>query len=556
MRSKALILMLLILLSIPVFSQNLQKYPETYVKFSTTDTILQKIYDHGVTMEKENIAVMNGKKVLVEGAGYVNVWLETQPMGGYMWAKHDLELAKNNIEIFIDNQREDGRLSGVIYNRDGIAKPDYCHFQGLYLARPALELYFLLGRDKIFLQKVYSALEKFDYYLWKTRDSDDDGCLETWCIFENGEDHSVRFNGFPNAWAFEFPPTMEYARKLTSDERRKNCKQTEFDSTMEMTVPIESMDVMSYSYSCRDILSIISKELNTGKEEYWRKKADEVKNKIKSYLWDPEKNACFDRDKNNITMPILLHNNLRCMYFGDFDQEMADKFIKYHLLNPKEFWTPMPLPSIAANDPMFRNIPGNNWSGQPQGLTFQRSIQALENYGHFAELTMLGQTFLKVIGKSGRFTQQFDPFTTEVNNTKDGYGPSILATLEFISRFYGIHITQDKIYWSCIDSKNDYEYTQKWNNNIYTLKTNKNMVSCSINGKNIFSFSKGARIITDSDGEFLEVIGIEIEPEKITYTSNGISKSLTVEPNTRYRKNNNGDFIKYESVEFSKVSNK
>lgn len=86
---------------------------------------------------------------------------------------------------------------------------------------------------------------------------------------------------------------------------------------------------------------------------------------LKNYLWDEEKKAFYDKDKENKTMPILLHNNLRCMYFGSFDQDMADKFVRVHFLNPSEFRTPMPLPSMAANDPMFKNEEGNNWSGQP-----------------------------------------------------------------------------------------------------------------------------------------------------------------------------------------------
>ena len=65
---------------------------------------------------------------------------------------------------------------------------------------------------------------------------------------------------------------------------------------------------------------------------------------------------------------VLTHNNLRCMYYGSFDQDMADRFIRCHLLNPDEFWTRVPLPSIAANDPCFTNINFNNWGGQPQGL--------------------------------------------------------------------------------------------------------------------------------------------------------------------------------------------
>lgn len=40
----------------------------------------------------------------------------------------------------------------------------------------------------------------------------------------------------------------------------------------------------------------------------------------------------------------------------------------------------------AASDARFQNLKGNNWSGPPEGLTFQRAIRALENYGHHAEV--------------------------------------------------------------------------------------------------------------------------------------------------------------------------
>jgi hypothetical protein len=545
-----------------LFSFSTSKEPErsavgssTKVSFTTTDSILQKIYDRAEYLAKENIIDYGDRKVMKEGAKYVSVWLETQPMGGAMYAKRDLEIARNNIEIFIDYQREDGRFPGVIYNREGKLEPNYCQFQGFYLDRPAFELYFLLNKDKDFLLKVYQSLKKFDAYLWKTRDSDQNGCLETWCIFDNGEDHNVRFNGFPNAWSFEYPPTKEMASRLSKEELKIHCKQDSYDPAIEMTVPIESMDVMSYSYSCRDVLALISGELKNGQEEIWRSKANEVKAKLKSYLWDEEKMACFDKDKNNEVMPILLHNNLRCMYLESFDQEMADQFIKYHLLNPKEFWTPMPLPSIAANDPKFENVDGNNWSGQPQGLTYQRSIQALENYGHFAELTMIGTKFLQVIGDSIKFTQQFDPFKAVINNSKDGYGPSILSALEFISRFYGIHITQDQIFWSCLNVKDDFDYQQKWNGNMYRLQTSNGIAKCMINDKEVFSFSKGARIVTDLNGTLIEAVGIEKKASTIQFNSRQVSNSVKIEPNGVYRQNQVGEFIKYKSIEFSGTGN-
>lgn len=38
-----------------------------------------------------------------------------------------------------------------------------------------------------------------------------------------------------------------------------------------------------------------------------------------------------------LPVSILMHNNLRCIYFNSFDQAMANAFVKHHLLNPDEF---------------------------------------------------------------------------------------------------------------------------------------------------------------------------------------------------------------------------
>jgi hypothetical protein len=243
------------------------------------------------------------------------------------------------------------------------------------------------------------------------------------------------------------------------------------------------------------------------------------------------------------------------MFFGSFDQEMADQFVRDHLMNPKEFWTPMPLPSIAANDPRFENVAGNNWSGQPQGLTFQRSIQALENYGHFAELTMIGRKFLQVIGDSLKFTQQFDPFKATINNSQDGYGPSILTALEFISWLYGIHISQNKVYWSSISSENDGDYTQKWNGNVYRLYTRKGIARCLVNGQEICSFSKGGRMVTDLDGKLIEAVGIDTSKRTIEFHCKEVSCTVDIEPNGLYRLDNAGQLVQYQSIEFSGLEN-
>lgn len=523
----------------------------TKVLFRTSDTVLQKIFNEAERKSLWNIKKFGKYTVLIEGSIYNGVWLETQPMGGTMYAKRNADIACNNIQIFLDYQRVDGRFPGMITFKNNKLDARYGWFQGYCFPMPAFEMYFWLKKDKAYLNQLYNALEKFDDYLWKTRDSDQNGCLETWCVWDTGEDASSRYNYYPNSWPFDYPPSRQKLIQMSRSELINNCNENRFDTTTNILVPMESMDVMSYSYSGREVLELISKELKNGKEQFWQDKANMVRAKIKSYLWDASKSACFDKDKDNNTLNVLVHNNLRCMYYHSFDQEMADAFIKNHLVNPKEFWTPMPLTSIAINEPIFRNVAGNNWSGQPQGLTYQRSIAALSNYGHYAELTVLGKKLLKVVGDSLKFTQQFDPFTATINNTSDGYGPTILTSLEFISLMYGVNISKDIISWSCISSEENYDYTQVWDNKTFRLQTKGNIAHCYINNSEVFSFTKGARVVTDLNGSLLDIAGIDTKPCQLTLAdTHGLKSIVNLQPNQVYHPAGPESFKLDHSVEF------
>ena len=180
----------------------------TEVTFQTTDMELQKLYDAAEQKTKSNIVQFTPTmKVLVEGGGYNNAWIETQPMGGEMYAKRNLEVALNNQLVFIKCQRFDGRLPGMVIStaraQEMMAKKmpdamiwmpcvkllaDFEMFQGYCFPDPAWRMYFWIGKDKDYLRKLCKALEGHDDYLWQTRDSNGDWILETWCVWDTGED--------------------------------------------------------------------------------------------------------------------------------------------------------------------------------------------------------------------------------------------------------------------------------------------------------------------------------------------------------------------------------
>ncbi len=460
---------------------------ETGVVFETVDTTLKRLYDEAEKKCLLNIKDFNGRKVLVEGGGYEKIWLETQPMGGEMYAKRNLDIGLNNQLMFMDHIRDDGRLPGSIKLENGKVIPEYNKFQGFCFPQPALNMYYLAEPGKEYLEQLYAVLERFDEYLWRVRDSDGDGCLESWCKYDTGEDHAVRYMDAPDAWSEEYPP--------------EGCR----------IVPMASIDVMSYSYSCRETLEEISRIL--GKHELaegWKDKTAQVSGKIADYLWNEEKGTCIDRDKNHLEIPILYHNTLRAMYWHSIDQHMADAFVNMHLLNPNEFWTRMPLPSVAVNDSAFRNISTNNWSGQCEALTFQRAIRALENYGYEKLIPKIGRSLLQALENECIFTQQFDPFTGEISRVSlegeiDSYGPAILSVLEYISRIYGVHREKDQLFWGCTtDTESVYE--QKIGEHSYRIENSRVGSRGQIDGKDIFETKADLRIITDLQGNITRVV--------------------------------------------------
>ena len=517
-------------------SPNGTPLPKTSVHMETGDPFLENLIIQAERLARGNIEIFAPKlKVLVEGARFKNAWLETQPMGGAMYAKRDLEVGLNNQLIFMDTQRADGRLPGMITTDDHQSlHPDYRMLQGYFFPTPAWKIYFLIQRDRTYLARLYDVLEKYDRYLWRTRNSNHHDCLESWCVWDTGESHSTRYQSkrygnAPDWWAGDTPP-------------QHSC------------TPFESMEIMGFSHDGRMTLALISKELNNGMEKYWAHRALQVRSRLAQYLWRPEKHACYDRDKTGRFMDVLIHNNLRAMWYHAFTQKMADEFIRYHLFNPREFWTPIPLPSIAADDPKFRNDPRSDWSGQPEGLTYQRTLRALENYGHFAEVGLIGSKLLQLVGRDGKFTQQYDPFTGRAGGCKftqqydplrcsgrNGYGPTILSVLEYTSHMYGVELDEDRVLWSGLARGGfSIHYAQRWGTDVYALESRGNIFAGRINGRTIFTCSTGVRVVTDLGGRCHAIIGIDQIDHHVTLHLGKATYALKIKPNQIFLFSENG----------------
>lgn len=513
---------------------------KTGVSVTTSDTALAALIERALALCEENKASFGGIPVLREGGKYNGVWLETQPMGGEMYACRDAVTALGNHLIFMKYQRRDGKMPGMIscsYPWRGVT-PHHDWMQGDFFSRSALRMSYLLGHDRGYLTLLYETLRDFDAYLWGFRDTDGDGCLESFCVWDTGDDNNTRL----------------LSRGVSAHGH--GCVLSEEAPTDFGDMPFESAEYMAYSYSQRSVLAEISDLLGNGEGALWRERAEAVRRRFAEYLWDPDRAAAYDRDRHNEMMYVLTLENIKCMYHGILTQTMADAFIARHLMNPEEFFTPLPLPNIAANDPCFflddarnnftpdmlerlrplcaQDMADNSWGGPVQGLCHQRVIDALLNYCHHAELTVIARRWLSNAKRVMAFPQQYDPFTGDCCPGMDGYGPAILATLEYLVHLHGIDYAAGRFTLSNGAEEADSSYTQHIFGSDYTLTRRGGSATLSKDGEQILSFCGGVRVVTDEALTVEYIVGMEPTPQAVTLTVGGVSYTATVQPNEVY----------------------
>jgi hypothetical protein len=404
----------------------------------------------------------------------------------------------------------------------------------LYFASPAVDVAFFLnltgGTDcAAYLDELRSSLEAYDGWLWSSRN--DSACcgLDSTGI----SPHCCPAVPSPSAQGLLWSTGVGDTGEDGSDKFSNN------------TTPIQSMDMMGYSHDTRRALARIAGfRGDAAGVTRWTAAAAEVAATLKGVLWRSELGACFDKDVHDRWVTTLVHSNLRAMWHGVFDQHMADTFVARHLMNRSEFWTPMPLTSIAISDPRFQNKDGNNWSGPPEGLTLQRAIRALESYGHHAELIILGLELTEALlprpGSNGNrtvvggnFPQQIHPFTA-VPQAGDGYGPMILSLLEHTALRVGVVPRPERgLLWSCWHpNTRTHEprsgagvtsaFTQVLGHEAYTLVlmddgTCRGTRSTDGNGSAVLFEAAGTlRVVTDLAGAVIEIWGISNTTQTVT----------------------------------------
>ena len=483
----------------------------TSVSFSTTDRKLGRLYDRARDTIFDSIKEFGNRKILTDAPNSDTATLNYTPLVAQTLADYDTDIAMDSVRAFLVTLRRDGRMPCSLTARGNHIIPNYDVLTGFSFAEEAVSFCHLAkNKHSAYAKRLYQALCQFDDYLWSRHDLNANGCLE---IFD--EKDSEEGEG---AARFE-PITM----MLSGTARSVS------------PFPVETFDLMGEAYSIRLALSELADMLGQKDQaEVWRTKAKEVAEKISGYLWLGSFNVCFDRDYRGSIISTRTVNNLNLLYFGAASPMMADAIMKNHILNPKEFWTPMPLPTVALNHAAYNSEHTNRFRGHPLATTYRRALRACEKYRYFSVTTALGKKMLDSLIEPCVFPTRFDTETGAPldTDTQDRYAPTASAVLEFIKRFYGVYADRENICFGCLGHEGaTSEYSFTWGNDVYRTHTEENTVTADINGKRLFTITAGTRVFTDIYGMSIHVANATSEPIDCICVTRNQTYSLHLKPN-------------------------
>lgn len=407
------------------------------VRFPSSDPKWKSTWDQALDVLRGNIKLVPryDHPVLVEGAVYPGAWQECAPHEGLVYAQlaryvpsyegtpSPFAAAKANHMAFFALQREDGQLPASVK----MSEVGYGQIQMVVpIAATAWELSQLTHDDE-FLATAYASCSRWDAWLRRYRDTRGTGLVEGFCTYDTGHDNSPRWKGVDN-------------RCPGADAKRFSSGQG---------TPRLCPDLSATVYGGRIALAAMARALGKRAEaDKWLQDAEHIRRLIITRLYSPEDAAFYDLDTDNKF--VRVRSDVLSRVLGEHVLQLSDPHDRRifndvwtrQIHNPKAFWAPYPLTSIAMDDPAFvKPIPRNSWGGASQALTALRVPRWMEHYGKFAEMRVLMRAWVEAIARAcakepkAGFRQQMDPWTGEFTMADTaGYSPAALVYLDFIRR--------------------------------------------------------------------------------------------------------------------------
>lgn len=357
---------------------------------------------------------------------YPYQWLWDSCFHSIILAHFDMPAAKDELRSVIARQFENGMLPHMIYwQRSATAVHKYLDIgwgkeDTSSITQPPMLAYaawrvFERDQDAAFLEELYPAMSRFYAYLLTERDPRRIHLAGIINPDESGEDNSPRFDAL---LGLEAVHTMEENFKkrlvLVAENLARDGKVAEMlDVFWVEDVPFNAILVENLR-----VLADIAAKLNHERDaEYYRSEAERIAEAMRSLMLEDGVYWSIHGEKHE-KIKIKTWAVFSPLFAGIPTQEEAERLVREHLLNSREFATPFGIPTVATDEPSFdpsgkgrdKTVTFANWRGPVWMASNWFIFHGLRAYGFNAEAEKIYKDSLRLLEKSG-FREHYHPIT-------------------------------------------------------------------------------------------------------------------------------------------------
>jgi glycogen debranching enzyme len=394
---------------------------------------------------------------------YTYQWFWDSAFHAIVLSNFDIEWAKSEVLNYLKGQWEDGFMPHVIFWTATLtnlphwgfieSKSGFLDFvkntlrlrgatiipKTSALTQPpvmpiAVEEIYNKDHDKDFLELVLPKLSAGLKWLLLNRDPDNDNLISIISPNESGMDELPVFQQVSGFTGTNTAQLRYYYRKpdLLNKKNFYNSKkilQADYFNVEEVlfnTVFIEA---------CRSISRLFREIKNQGEADFFLDTAKKSEAALLEKCWNKRENIFYSvYSKRELQAQIKTVASLLPIFLDGLKGERLKLLIDEHLLNPEEFCTEYPIPSVAKSEPYYTpKDPGNNlisgtsllWRGPTWINTNWFIIKGLRKHGYndIAE-TILEKT-VEMVMREG-FREYYNPETGE-GYRRENFGWSSLV---------------------------------------------------------------------------------------------------------------------------------
>jgi glycogen debranching enzyme len=274
---------------------------------------------------------------------YVGVWQWDAYFHALAYRHVDMQLAKDQIRIVLDHQREDGMIPDAVHDEGTVTRLTFPVEADVtkppLLAWAAWKLYETDG-DREFLDEIYEPVVRWNNWWFDKNDVDGNGLCEYHHPYSSGLDDSP-------LW----------------DEG----------------MPVESPDLNTYLCLQQESLAKMAQAIGEAADaEMWARRAEALAQRMIRQMWD-EDAGLFWAKKNGARINVRTPFNLFPLITGRMPPGIAARLVA-HLSDGREFWTPYPVPTVARDDPKYD--PQTMWRGPMWVNVNYLLIEGLQRAGY------------------------------------------------------------------------------------------------------------------------------------------------------------------------------